>query len=104
MKVVWHMYDLKVSHVDSFEIIKVVGYLSSIHGGLTVHRLKVHDYLAMDIEYIYQGIVKVSLIKYMDSVLQELPEQLGTTASTLAADHLFTVYKEAKTQYLPEEK
>ena len=36
--VLWHVDDLKVSHVDSFEITKFSGYLSRIYGGLRVQR------------------------------------------------------------------
>ena len=44
------------------------------------------------------------MIKYLDSVIQELPEKVGMTAATLAAEHLFTVLDEVKTQYLPEDQ
>ena len=37
--------------------------MSSIYGGLTGNRGKVHDYLVMDINYIKQGKVKLSMIK-----------------------------------------
>ena len=49
MAVVWHVDDLKVSHVDSFEITKFVGYITSIYGGIKVHIGKVHAYLVMDL-------------------------------------------------------
>ena len=42
MTVVWHMDDLKVSHVDSFEVTNFEGYMSSIYGGLTGHKGKVN--------------------------------------------------------------
>ena len=51
MMAVWHLDDLKVSHVDSFEITKFSGYLSTIYGELTVHRGKRHDYLVMYLDY-----------------------------------------------------
>ena len=52
MTVVWHVDDLKVSHVDSFEITNFSGYLSSIYGGLTVNRGRVHHYLGINTGYI----------------------------------------------------
>ena len=52
MKVVCHVDDLKLSHVDIFEITKFAGYMSSIYGGLIVYRGKVNAYLVIDIEYI----------------------------------------------------
>ena len=45
MMVVWHVDDLKVSHVENFEITKLAGYMSIIYGVLTLNRFKVHDYL-----------------------------------------------------------
>ena len=50
MMVGWQVDNLKVSHVDSFEITKVAEYLSSIYGGLTVYREKVYVYLGMDLD------------------------------------------------------
>ena len=102
MMVLCHVDDLKLSHVKSFEITKFAGYLSSIYGGITVHRGKVNDFLGMDLDYIEQATVKLSMIKYLDSVLQEFPEHFGMTAVTPEFDYLFNVRNESKTQYLPE--
>ena len=88
MTIVWHVDDLKVSNVDSFEITKFAGYLSIVYGGLEVHMLKVHDYLVMDLHYSDQLTVKLSMIKYPYSVLQKFPDHLGATAATPEADHL----------------
>ena len=68
--VVWHVDDLKVSHVDIFEITKFAWYLKIIYGGLSVQRVKLHDYLEMDLDYSKQGTLKLSMIKYLYSVLQ----------------------------------
>ena len=74
MMIVWYVDNLKVSHVDSFEIIKFYGYLSIIYGGPTVHKGKVHNYLGMYLDQSKQGIVKASMIKYLQSVLKYTPE------------------------------
>ena len=63
MTVVWHVEDLNVSHVDRFDIAKFSGYLSSSYGGLTAHRVKVQDYLRMELDYIKQSIVRSSIIQ-----------------------------------------
>ena len=94
MRVVRHGVNLKVSHVNSFEITKVEGYLSSIHGGLPVHGRKIQDYLVMDLDHVKQGKLKSFMIKYLYSVLQELPEHLVTTTATPRADHLIKVCDE----------
>ena len=63
--------------------------------------VKVSDYPGMYLNYIDQETVKLSMIKYLYSVLQELPENLGATKVSPAAEHLFKVCNERKTQYLP---
>ena len=55
------------------------------------HHGDVHDYLGMDLDYSETGKVKVSMIKYLTSLLQEFPEELGDSAASPAAAHLFQV-------------
>ena len=51
MYVTWHVYDLKVSHKDPFEITLFAQYLSTKYSEhLTVKRGKVHDCLGMDLD------------------------------------------------------
>ena len=69
MTVLLHVDDLKVSHVNSFEVTKFAGYLSSIYRRISVHRGKIHDYLVIELDYIKQGTVKVFMIKYLYSML-----------------------------------
>ena len=48
--------------------------------------------------------MKSFMIKYLYSVLQDLPEHLGTTTATPRADHLINVCDEGETQYLIEDQ
>ena len=73
MTVVWHVDDSKVSHANSFDVTTFLEYLSSINEGLTVHRGKVHSYLVIELDYIKQVKLRLSMIKYLDIVLQESP-------------------------------
>jgi hypothetical protein len=98
MTVTWHVDDLKVSHVDAFELTKFASYLSSIYGGLAVHRGKKLDYLGMDLDYSEKRKVKISMINYLNNVLKEFPEHLGATATSPAAEHLFKVRDESDAQ------
>ena len=104
MVVLWHINYLKVSHIDIFEITNFAVYMSRIYVGLTVHRVKVRDYFGMGLSYSEKGTVDVSMIRYLDSVLQEFPEHLGVTAATPDAEHLFKVRDERKKQYLLEDQ
>ena len=56
--------------------------------------------MGMYLDYSEQVTLKVSIIKYLYSVLQYLPEHLVTTAATLAYDQLFKICDEGETQYL----
>jgi hypothetical protein len=103
MTTTWHVDDLKVSHVDPFQITKFVAYLASIYGnGLVVHRGKVHDYLGMDLNFANKGIAQILMITYTTKVLTNFPEAITTSCATLAANHLFTVCDEATAKFLPK--
>jgi hypothetical protein len=105
MTVTWHVDDLKVSHEDPAEITKFANYLAVIYGErLTVHRGLVHDYLGMDLDYTTKGKVGVSMIKYVDKVLEGFSEELGASAATPAAEHLFQVRNDSEAEILSEMK
>ena len=59
-----------------------------------------HDYLGMDLDYSLDGKVRVSMIRYVDKVLKDLPEQIRKTSSTPAADHLFNLRDPEETEKL----
>ena len=44
------------------------------------------------------------MIKYLDSALQEFPDDLYTNAATPEDDHLFKVHDDSETQYLTEDQ
>ncbi len=103
MTITWHVDDLKVSHVDPFQITKFAAYLASIYGNsLMVHRGKVHDYLGMDLNFANEGVAQILMITYTTKILANFPEAITTSCATLAADHLFTVCDEATAKFLPE--
>jgi hypothetical protein len=70
MTITWHVDDLKISHIDPFQIKKFCQYLGSIYGNSpVVHRGNVHDYLGMDLNFALDGIVQVSMITYTSKVI-----------------------------------
>ena len=94
-----------MSHEDPAEITKFANYLAVIYGErLTVHRGLVHDYLGMDLDYTTKGKVGVSMIKYVDKVLEGFSEELGASAATPAAEHLFQVRNDSEAEILSEMK
>ena len=48
------------------------------------------------------GSLEVSMLKYLDSIIDEFPELITGKAATPAADHLFSVRDADEAKYLLE--
>lgn len=105
MTIIWHVDDLMISHVDLFQITKITMYLLSIYGeSLTVHWRNVHDYPGIDLDFLEDGKVKISMIKYLHKVLTEFPEVISNTSTIPDTDHLSKTRDPSKAHHLPEEQ
>jgi hypothetical protein len=96
---IWHVDDIKISHVDQSVLDLVAKSLDDWYGKhkpLTVHRGPVHDYLGMTIDYSEPGKVKFIQKDYVDGILEEAPSDFDGTATSPAANHLFRVNDEAE--------
>ena len=94
--VIWHVDDLKISCVDSFEITRLWSYLNKLYGGkVKLNRGKKHEYLGMDLDYSKDGVFKVTMIPYIDSIHEDFPEAITSRAPTPHQDHLFKVKDES---------
>jgi hypothetical protein len=51
-----------------------------------------------------KGKVGVSMIKYVDKILEGFLEELGVPAATPAEEYLFQVRNDSEAEYLSEEK
>ena len=94
MTVVWHVDDLKVSHVDRAEVEKFVRQMEETFGKdtpLMVSRGQVHDYLGMTLDFRTKGEVQINMEHYIDMMLQDAPDKMKGTATMPAAPHLFKV-------------
>jgi hypothetical protein len=92
--VVWHVDDLKLSHVDPEVVEKLLDQLNGVYGKrtpLVTTRGKVHDYLGMTLDFSQDGAVKVIMKDFIEAMLDDLPEDMAGEAATPAAAHLFTV-------------
>ena len=58
---------------------------------LTITRGKMHDYLGMELELSTVGKVIFTMIHYIQEMLSKLPSEMHGSATTPAANHLFTV-------------
>jgi hypothetical protein len=96
--VLWHVDDLKVSHVDKEVTDGVLKALNEKYGKetpLTVTYGDLHDYLGMTIDYSEEGKVAIRMEDYIKSMLEEVPDDMTGTATTPAADHLFKIDEQA---------
>ena len=72
----WHVDDLKMSHVEPKVVDKVLDDINEKCGKeapITVTRGKVHEYLGMMIDYREDGVVKITMIDCVNKMLEGLP-------------------------------
>ena len=92
--ILWHVDDLKISHVNPDVVTQVIQQLEKefgVEAPLTKTRGKVHEYLGMTLDYSTPGTVQFSMINYIKGMLEELPDDMAGEAATPAANHLFEV-------------
>jgi hypothetical protein len=102
---VWHVDDLKISHVDSKVVTTILDLLDAKYGQeivggkrapLTINRGKIHDYLGMIPDYSEPGYVKLDMRACVKKILAEMPEDMDGTATSPAADDLFKIVEGIK--------
>ena len=90
----WHVDDIMVSHVDKSVVEGIISQFSKygVEAPLTITSGKIHDYLGMKIDFSTPGKVKFTMDPYIDTLIQEIPEDLvHGPASAPAGQHLFQV-------------
>ena len=71
---------------------------------MATHQGKVHDYLGMIFDFSKKGKMMVHMIEYIKNINTNFPEEITTTKTNLALDHLFKVQDNSKAKPLPEEQ
>ena len=99
--ITWHVDDVKSSHVDpkvndAFHAWCEKMYGSDEIGHVTTVRGKVHDYLAMNLDYSEKNKLKVDMEYYIDNMIEEFPFQLDKQSKTPWNDKLFKVNETVK--------
>ena len=94
--VVWHVDDLKISHVEKSVVEDVVKNLEATYGEMPTQRGKKFLYLGMTLDYSTKKKVKVIMQDFVESILKDSPDDMQSTAATTAANHLFPVDEEAE--------
>ena len=101
LTVVWHVDDMKVSHVDAGVVTRMSVWLQKTYerlfddslGAMKLKRGKIQEYLGMQLDFTVAGQVKITMFDYIQEMLEDFhkfdPSKI--VSSTTAADHLFKV-------------
>ena len=100
--IVWHVDDLKISHVDSKVVDEMLAYLSSQFEELSTTRGNKHTYVGMDIYFPGDGTVDIDMSHYLQEALDAFPELIDKLVTSPAANHIFEVNEDSPK--LSEEK
>jgi hypothetical protein len=95
--IVWHVDDLKISHMESNVVTAVISIIEkefAKHKPLTIQRGLLHDYLGMTINFSIKGKVMITMIDFNEKMLEEIPEDMDGEKKSPAQDHLFKVNEE----------
>jgi hypothetical protein len=95
--VLWHVDDLKISHVDPAVVESLLDLLNGVHGKLSplvTTRGKTHDCLGMTLDHTEDGKVKIAMKDCIEAMLAETPDDMDGEAGTPASLHLFAARDE----------
>ena len=101
LTVVWHVDDLKLSHVDAGVVTRMSVWLKKTYerlfddglGAIKLKRGKIHEYLGMQLDFSVVGQVKITMFDYIQEMLEDFHklDPNKTISLTPATDHIFRV-------------
>jgi hypothetical protein len=99
--ITWHVDDLKSSHIDPKVNDRFAKWCESTYGSddlgnVKIVRGKVHDYLAMILDYTQDGALKLDMKYYIKGMLDDFPFDVKATTVTPWTERLLKVQKDAK--------
>jgi hypothetical protein len=100
--VVWHVDDLKISHVSAAVVDEVIKFLEAEYGDLSITRGNQHTYVGMDLTFNNDKTVTVGMTGYLEEALEDWGNDFDTRVVSPAAVHLFEV--DENCEKLPEVK
>jgi Reverse transcriptase (RNA-dependent DNA polymerase) len=104
--VTWHVDDLKSSHKEAKVNDQFLSWLQKTYGQIKdapvkATRGKIHEYLAMKLDYSKKGEVKINMVDYVKTMVDEYPEQVKSSRYPWS-DNLFKI--DESSIELPTEK
>ena len=96
--VLWHVDDLKASHVKKAVVDSFIDWVKK-HCG-TIGEVKVttgdrHPYVGFTLDYSVKGEVKVDMVDYVEDMIKTYPKPLKGTSVNLSSEKLFQVDKQS---------
>jgi hypothetical protein len=92
--ILWHVDDIKVSHLNPDVVTKTLVLINEEYGKetpLTVTRGLMHDYFEMTIDFSHEGQVRFTMFDYISNMLDGIPDDMKGESATPAGAHLFQV-------------
>ena len=90
----FHVDDLLSSHVDPKVNDRFQVWLEKMYGkykAVEPTRGKKHDYLGMLVDFTEKGKVKIDMVKYVESMIEDFPEKINKISKTPAAENLLEI-------------
>ena len=100
----WYVDDTKISHVDKTVVDWVINKIESKVGKMTVTRGCKHTFVGVDVEFIGNGAVSLSMDDYVEECIQLYQHEIKSKAATPAKGNLFDKDTGEDSQALNEEK
>jgi hypothetical protein len=97
--VLWHVDDLKISHMDTdviTDLIRTIDKAFGVEAPITIRRGRIHKYLGMTLDYSEPGKVRIEMLDYVEGMLETATDDMDGEAATPAGEHLFTVNVDAE--------
>ena len=97
--VLWHVDDMKISHMKDTVLDEVITNLNKKYRKITppiVTQGTVHEYLGMTLDYSLPGKVTIRMDDYVKESLAEAPAVMDGVKLIPVADHLFEVNDDAE--------
>jgi hypothetical protein len=98
--IVWHIDELKISHVKPSVVSDIISQLEKVFGqeaSLTIKRGKYHEYLGMHLDFNKKGKETLDMKKFVTDLISQVPADMSGLANTPALSHLLQVNRQNPT-------
>ena len=96
--VMWHVDDLKISHVDKKVNDEFIKWVDELYGDDEIGRVKAvrgkkHDYIGMILDYSVPGQVTIDMKYYVEAMIDQYKHEMSDKITSPASENLFKINK-----------